>query len=351
MVTVLLPVLLLAAVIAYLLLSQYGKSQLYIFNQSRDQQTTPVNILEPLRIGDANQWISIRGNNLENPMLLYLHGGPGSANLSFLRQTVPELERSYLVVSWDQPGAGKSGGIRFDHASLTVDRIVRDAHQLLLHLRKRFPGKRVCLLGFSSGSLLALKLAQRYPDHIAQVFTVGQVVNYERAEALSLEYAKTIAGKQGNPAALAQLEEIDPSYSSPGWFKQLNTQRKWLSQYGGISRTRTGTAYEADQVARANEYAYLDFFAWRRNRSRSMQALWPELMRVNLFQSIPSLPVPVTILAGRYDYETPSKLVEEYFKALQAPQGKKLVWFDNSAHAIFFDEPQKLIEELTNLHP
>ncbi len=87
-----------------------------------------INVLERVTLGGVKQWISIRGHDRGNPVLLFLHGGPGSANLAKLRLQCPELEKHFVVVTWDQRGAGKSQAA-FDPNTLSVERIASDTHE------------------------------------------------------------------------------------------------------------------------------------------------------------------------------------------------------------------------------
>src|SRR5512134_2623860 len=87
--------------------------------------------LEHMELGGVRQWISIRAVDGSAPILLFLHGGPGSANIAKLRQQVPELEQHFIVVNWDQAGAGKSASPGFDYSRLSMEQMISDAHELV----------------------------------------------------------------------------------------------------------------------------------------------------------------------------------------------------------------------------
>jgi len=123
-----------------------------------------INTLEKQNLGGVDQWVSIRGENRDAPMLLFIHGGPGSANLDKLRQQVPELEQHFVVVTYDQRGAGKSTLSSTGYSDLSIEKMVSDAYELVQSLKERFGVEKIYLMGFSWGTEIGLTLAERYPE-------------------------------------------------------------------------------------------------------------------------------------------------------------------------------------------
>lgn len=112
--------------------------------------------LEPVPIGGMEQWLLIRGRHSANPVLLWLHGGPGASEMPVVPHYNRALEEEFVVVHWDQRGAGKSNPRDFDESTMTFERFVQDAHELTRHLKRRFGKKKIYLLGHSWGSHLGL---------------------------------------------------------------------------------------------------------------------------------------------------------------------------------------------------
>jgi pimeloyl-ACP methyl ester carboxylesterase len=308
-----------------------------------------INVLEQMELGGVKQWISIRGTDINNPILLFLHGGPGSANLSKLRIQVPELEKHFVVVNWDQRGAGKSYSPGYDMSTLSRQQLVADAHELVGVLKKRFGVKKIYLLGFSWGTVLGLSLADQYPDDFAAFISVSQGVDYLAGEKLSLEYVQESAKKTGNTQAMTELASVNPDYSAPDWQAQLATERKWLLYFGGVYHTTNSYSHELWMLLKAPEYSLVEAVFWPMGSNNSLKQMWPELMQVNFFEEVPSLLCPVYFFTGKFDYNSPWQLTEAYYQKLDSPAGKHLVWFENSAHDIFFDEPQRLEQEILNV--
>ncbi len=305
-----------------------------------------INSLEQVELGGVKQWISIRGVDRRAPVLLFLHGGPGSANIAKLRLQVPDLEKHFVVVNWDQRGAGKSAAPGFDASTLSRQQLLSDAHELVGLLKDRFGVQKIYLMGFSWGSVLGLSLADQYPDDFEAFISIGQVVNYRIGEQMSLAYLRAAAQGAGNAQAIAELANVDPAYTSPDWQNQLSTQRKWLLHFGGVYHTSRSYSHEIGMLLKAPEYSFIEVALWPGSSSNALKAMWPELMNLNFFESVPVLRCPVYFFVGRHDYNSPWQLTETYYQAVNAPAGKQLVWFENSAHDLFFDEPRRLEQEV-----
>lgn len=308
-----------------------------------------INCLERVTINGVKQWVSIRGSNRSNPVLLFLHGGPGSANIALLRQQAPALEQHFVVVNWDQRGAGKSFN-PLASEPLTLQTMQADLHALVEQLKTRFGVDQVMLVGFSWGTVLGLGYTAEHPENVSMYIAISQLVNGLEGEQLSLEYTRSQAQVRADAKGMAALETIDPAvYSSAEWLQAIQTQRKWLLRYGGVYHTRASYAHEVWSIICAPEYSLLEFALWPLGSSRSLKQLYPEVLQVNFFENVQTVQAPVYFLAGRHDFNTPTELVVQYYKVLDAPAGKELVWFEASAHGIPWDEPHKLQQTIIDL--
>ncbi len=204
-------------------------------------------------------------------------------------------------------------------------------------------------MGFSWGTTLGLELAARYPQDFYAYISVSQVVDQLEGEKLSLKYVQSIALRDGNMQAVAELALIDPSYRGEDWYRHITIERKWLLRFGGVYHTADSYFHEIWMLLRSHEYSLLDVALWPGRSSASLKKLWPEVMTIDFFTTIPELHVPVYFFVGRYDYNSPSQLIEKYYEQLAAPEGKRLVWFENSAHDIFYDEPARLTAEILKI--
>ena len=311
-----------------------------------DRAMLPGSIAETayLRLGGIDQWVMIRGENVANPVLIALHGGPGFPETNFFRHFNSEFEKTFTVVHWEQRGAGKSFTRDTPESSMTIDRFVSDLDELVDAVCARLNKKRVVILGHSWGSSLGTLYAARHPDKVSAYVGTGQIGDLQASELSSYAFVLAEAERRSNRAALRQLRAIGkPPYSA----KTIMVQRKWLSRFVGIMRGKT--FWQVFRVMRASpESSIFDLSDIFRGAMFSLRTLWSEVSRVNLETSVPELKMPVFFFIGRHDHQVAAETSAAYFDKLVAPS-KQLVWFEESAHMPPFEEPEKFNAKLVEL--
>ncbi|MGY8565440.1 alpha/beta fold hydrolase [Paracidovorax citrulli] len=307
--------------------------------------------LEAVRIGGIDQWVSIRGNDRRNPVLLMLHGGPGWVAMPTSWYFQRGWEEYFTVVQWDQRGAGKTYASN-DPArvapTMTRERMIADSEELVAWLRKEFGKDRIFVLGQSWGSYLGLELAQRRPEWLHAYIGMGQVTNAPESERRGWAWTLQRAKAAGNAEAVAELEALSPyaEGNTPLPLDNLFKQRKWLNQYGGMVHNRTGGNAEAAAIRLSPEYTDQDVAAIWKGNDFSMQHLLAEVLTLDMSQ-VRELKTPLFLFLGRHDYNVSSELAAEWFNTVRAP-GKQLVWFEQSAHEVMIEEPGKTLLTLAN---
>ncbi len=299
--------------------------------------------LEKLPIGGIEQWILARGRDVTKPLLLFLHGGPGVAEMYIQPRFNRVLEDHFIVVNWDQRGTCKSYSRDIPVGTMTADQFLADTRELVGYLRERFHKKKVFVIGHSWGSVLAMRLASRLPEAIHAVMTIGQVVAFSRGDPVSFDYTVRKATEAGNTRALKDLRKITPyDYSDPD---PLMVQRKWLYHYGGAMHGKKGIGSLLSETMKAPEFCFSDVSKFLAGMKFSTACMWKEVAAIDLSKEIPAVRVPVFFFQGRHDYNTPSFLVEEYYNALNAPV-KDLIWFEHSAHMPCYEESERFCTEV-----
>ncbi len=305
-------------------------------------------------LGGLPQKIHIKGNNEKNPILLFLHGGPGVCNRHTVMTTHADLCRYFTLVAWDQRGSGGSyRGAAVE--TLTVDRLVEDAHELVLWLCREFGRDKLFIIGGSWGSELGTLLAYRYPEHLAAYVGFGQVVNGAKNEELSYRFALEAARKAGDAKSIAILEKVGPPVQGvyKGGFDGMMAQRRVMMKYGGYSQSRKKRSYFRSTVLPmvfSGEYSLSDLIGVAKGYKYVLTAMWPQVGATDLQRDCPRFEIPYFIFDGRLDQNTPAALVQDYFDGLTAPV-KELIWFEHSGHNPMTDEPERfkalLVDRLT----
>jgi pimeloyl-ACP methyl ester carboxylesterase len=299
-----------------------------------------IDTIERLSIGGVAQWISLRSDDVRNPIILFLHGGPGTAQIAWSRKAQRSLESSFVVVNWDQRGAGRSYARSLRKEDMTIERFVDDAEELVETLLERFEKQRLIVVGQSWGSIIGMSLAARRPELLVAYVGVGQVVDMARGETLSYEFTLREATRRCDQRAIRQLERIgSPPYAK---LRSGGVQRRWLSRFHG-------TTYEgslARTVVRnvsVGDTRPLDLIRFVAGAMFSLSSLEDQQMGVDLVRDLPELHVPVYFCVGRRDYTTPFALTVEYAEKLQAPT-TQIVWFERSGHLPNLEEPELFCE-------
>ena len=301
-------------------------------------------------IGGIQQWISVRGRDSRNPILLFIHGGPASTEMpvSWLYQS--GWEDYFTVVQWDQRGAGKTY-VANDPASVeptvTKDRMVADGEELVAWLRQHYGKRKIFVLGHSWGSIIGLDLARRHPDWLHAYIGMGQMIYGRDNERLGYEWALQAARADHNDKAVQQLLAIAPYPRADGTVsvEQIIVQRDWVIHYGGLTWGRPDFAYAQDAAKLSPDYTRQELNP-ENGIGQSLPRLLPAMMAYDV-RGVTHMDCPVFIFAGRHDYETVSALAETWLAALHAPR-KGLVQFENSAHMMELEEPGKLLVHLVN---
>ncbi len=300
--------------------------------------------LEQITLGGLKQWVLIRGADINNPIMLFLHGGPGMPAIPFERE-MRELEKSFIVVVWDQRGAGKSYNSDIPKESMNIKQFVADTYELVQILLSRFKQDKLYLIGHSVGSILGVLTVKQHPELFYAYIGVGQIAHMIENERISYEYVVNKARESENKEAIAELKKIQPPYR--GNIDDLMIQRKWLGVFGGVMYGESDYNKLIEIAKASPEYSMGDLINIERGSLFTTKCLWDELLAINFFEQAPKLDVPVYFFLGRHDYNTPFLLAEKYFEKLVAKKGKQLIWFEKSAHIIILEEPERFNNLLT----
>lgn len=321
------------------------------------QKITTGNGIEESFVAEINgtrQYVSVRGNDRGNPLLLFVHGGPAAPELPISWTFQRPWEEFFTVVQWDQRASGKSWPLNDPQAllpTLTPEQYRDDAIALIELLTERYGKRKLILVGHSWGSIPGLMTAIARPDLLHAYVGIGQIIDFREGERQGYEQVLDCVRKAGNAEAVAELEALAP-YPGDGPFvvEAIATQRKWSIQCGYLTagRDNANAYFRAHRLS--PEYGPEDIKAWGAGSAFTIEHLLPKLADVS-FTGVTRMDVPVIMFLGRDDFTTPNAPVQAWLQALRAP-ARQEVWFEHSAHVIPADEPGRtLLALLKHVRP
>lgn len=296
-------------------------------------------------IGGIEQWVTIHGSDRANPVLLFLHGGPGDVTNPWTFVLFSSWQKHFTVVQWDQRGAGKtlrkSGpGIA---PTITVDRMAQDGLDLARYLCDRLRKEKIAIVAHSFGTILGLRMVRRAPDPFYAYVGTGQVAdgtqNYVVAYGKLLEHARAM----GNEDAVAELTQAGPPpYSSSTGY---GVQRKWSNAFEGADEFLPGTiglrlVAPGGSIQGVNDEAAGEVL--------SADRLVPQTRNFRARDLGLAFPVPMFCIQGDDDFTTPTSLARGYFDSIAAPH-KAFVTIPNAGHFAVFMHSDAFLQQLVRL--
>ena len=299
--------------------------------------------LEKVNLNGIEQWISIRGQNINKPILLNLGmGGPGGSGFT-TRTLFEPLEKDFIVVSWDEPGTGKSY-----HAvpisTLTPQRFIDDGHALTQYLLERFARDKIYVYGTSWSSIPGIWLVRQYPEQYYAFIGNGQMVNTTENDIQGYELALDYLTSKGDTKMVETLRRNGPPpYSGENVVNKYVAYLDVLNDYmGGLHYTFAVPIIPFF----APEYGYVDKINHTLGLIKSFNVIYPQLKDLDFITQANKLEVPVYFFAGRDDVNAMSSIVERYFNVLEAPH-KDLIWLAGG-HGLGEENLSQFVDVMVN---
>lgn len=301
-------------------------------------------------IGGIEQWISVRGRDRDNPVLLFVHGGPASPMMPVAWTFQRPWEEYFTVAQWDQRAAGKTylaNDPKKVAPTIRIEQFVDDTIEVMELLGKRYGKRKVILVGHSWGTIIGLQAAIKRPDLVHAYVGIGQVISVEENERVSYAYALQRARDDGNEEAIRDLEALAPyPGSEPLTRERIVRQRTWAQHYGGLAAYRSDYGYYFNAPLLSPAYDMEDIAAIGKGSLLTLDRVLTQWAEVD-FRDVAKVPFPVVMFMGRHDYTTPSEPTARWLEAVDAPS-KHAVWFEHSAHLVPIEEPGRTLLMLVN---
>jgi len=318
-------------------------------DNSRNQEIESINKSFFLKLGGIEQYIEVIGTSTENPILLFVHGGPAWPQTPQIRYFNSELAEAYTVVIWEQRGAGKNYEKNPNPGGLTLDQIVKDGNELVEWLIQEYGQNQLYLAGYSWGSLVGVEMAEQHPEYYKAYFGISQFINKQEGMEISRNWVREKAMEAKDEIALQKIDSLEDVSNYESEHDRFFNQYLIVNQFGGaVHQEKTLTEVEKAETM-YEDYKNYDWYAvWNASSSVLQKDLYVADVR-----DIKELKVPVVLFQGRFDWNVPSVLAESWLDDLKAPQ-KKIIWFENSGHGPLEEEPkefnQAMIQVLKELN-
>lgn len=299
--------------------------------------TLPKSIREQgfVPIGGIEQWITIQGADRANPVLLFLHGGPGNAMSAFADSMFRGWDKDFTLVQWDQRGAGRTFGRSGPgiEPTLTMERMAKDGVEVAEYLTKHLDQRRIVLVGASWGSLLGIHIVKQRPDLFDAFVGTGQFVNMRENLRASYERVLDHASEIDDKPAVEELNAVGP----PPWdgLAKWRTFRKWRNDY---QRKLATTA--PLQLIRSREYSSAEDLANEEGADDLSflhfnfvgTSMTGPLMDVDLKRLGADFSVPIYVIQGAADLNAVPEIAREYIDWIKPP-AKQFLLVPGSGHA------------------
>lgn len=301
-----------------------------------------------VQINGIKQGYFIRGENEHNPVILYLHGGPGSPELPMIQNT--ELEKYFTICYWDQRGAGMTFGSDTDPATMTTAQFVEDTRQMTDSLRSWYGVEKIYLMGHSWGAYLGLKTIEKHPELYHVYIGIGQVCNQLESERIAYDYIVAEAHKANDIKTVKRFEAYDKyAIEFPSNDYLLKVRTNSMNKYGvGIKHKDCSMFDLTKDFLYYRGYTMSDKLNYMRGTLFSLETMFRNVIEDNLFESSSKFEVPVYILQGKYDYQVSYQLAKEYLDSIVAPK-KAFFTFEESAHSPNIEEPERFVEVVRSI--
>ena len=308
--------------------------------------------LEKVKLGGVDQWLIIRGQSVDKPVLLFLSGGPGGSEAGRVLRFNQELEQHFVVVIWEQRGCGKSYPALNPKSGLTVDQYVADIIELTDMLRARFDEDKIYLLGHSWGTIIGVRAAQQRPDLFHAYIGTGQMVDVRESDQIIYRMVLENAEETGDTEFIEVMEaQGEPPYSGKNpvsRYAKVFTREYRVFEMASIKSEdfrRDGDLLRL--TLRQPEYGWWDRVNFMRGLMDTFNAVYTQLQDFDFREDALNFDLPVYIILGRHDVNATYWIAEEYFNILQAPH-KQLYIFEDSGHGMIWQETDKFHDIMIN---
>ena len=326
-----------------------------IHNSLKTKIDTDLGIQENtyVTIGGIEQYLQIRGEDRDNPVILWLHGGPGFplTYLTYYYQTA--LEKDYTIVCWEQRGCGRTFYRNKSDNNLIIEQLLADTDEIIDYLRERFGKDKIIIMGQSWGTVLGIDYINLHPEKVAAYISIGQVTDFLQGKIYAAESAAQIAAENGNKEDTEFLEQCIERLSKTEGIAKLDiksleemiiTSTKYLKCDGEMSGIKRIFAAITSPEMSWNDARWFLFASDTQNIITFQKNLVDYMyFQFDVMKLSKEYDIPICFIQGKSDWITPTSLVNDYYEVI-ATDKKEMIVINNAGHTPFLDNPEQFCE-------
>ncbi|MBP7510192.1 MAG: alpha/beta hydrolase [Prolixibacteraceae bacterium] len=304
-----------------------------------------------IKIGGVKQGMFLRGKNIQNPVLLFVHGGPAFSEFFLVEKFPVDLEDHFTVCYWEQRGGGISYTPEVTLESMTLEQLASDAIEVTNYLYHRFGKEKIYIMAHSGGTAFAIQAVADYPQLFYAYIGIAQITRQAESEVLCYKYMMDQYLANGNSKMVVELNKYpildNESFILPFFNSVLRDKAQHDLGIGTMHNMRSIIKDVFLPVWTCKAYTISEKLnIWISKFSfLKKTGLRSEIIQSDITTQVPRLEIPVYFFSGKYDLTVNKDLSKEYLKAIEAPV-KGFYTFNESAHSPMFEEPKRLIEIL-----
>lgn len=297
-----------------------------------------------IKIGGVKQGMFIKSININNPVLLYVHGGPAFPNYFLIDKFKPKLEDYFTVCYWEQRGGGLSFTSEVTLESMNFGQLASDAIDVTNYLCKRFCKEKIYIMAHSGGTPIALIAVQQEPKLYYAYIGMGQVTKQAESEKMAYKFMLDQYSAEGNEKRIRELKKhpVLKADSNIIPFYKSAIRDQYMHELG------IGTMHKMKSIFRD---IFIPVWICKAYTLKEKINIWKskfyflpktklinEILETDFAAKVPALEVPVYFFSGKYDLTVNINLSKEYLNKLHA-SSKGFYTFQHSAHSPLFEEP------------
>jgi len=308
-----------------------------------------------ININGHNQYVFIRGKDINNPIILNIHGGPANPDAFLTYEFAQAITDEFTYISWDQRGCGrtyyKNKHIDPKNESTDFVQAIRDVDELVNYLCKRFKKKKIVIMGHSYGSLLGASYVAKYPERVERYIGIGQSISIKDTQKMNYnEAACLLKDNRAKSDKLAMAYKgLQESFSPENLMKfQRITLPCFVANMPDLKRTNQIKLILSSPDLAFNDIRWLVGMLNLKAHYTRNKKLLDYTLSANIYHIGNEYSVPMYFISGEYDKTCRVDLLKKYYDGIIAPN-KKLVIMKACGHSPQIDEPMLFAEEVKKL--